>query len=85
MKCNKHNYLFTLRILFPCENQGVTELPSVLWVLRTIVNRATRDMPFNLVYSQMLYYHLKYIFSQQDWHILILNTRQKLESLIPSC
>jgi hypothetical protein len=27
------------------------ELPSVLWVLRTIVNRATRDKPFNLVYK----------------------------------
>jgi hypothetical protein len=26
------------------------ELPSVLWALRTNVNRATRDMPFNLVY-----------------------------------
>jgi transposase InsO family protein len=27
------------------------ELPSVLWALRTNVNRATRDMPFNLVYG----------------------------------
>jgi hypothetical protein len=26
------------------------ELPSVLWALRTNVNRATRDTPFNLVY-----------------------------------
>jgi hypothetical protein len=27
------------------------ELPSILWALRTNVNRATRDMPFNLVYG----------------------------------
>jgi hypothetical protein len=27
------------------------ELPSVLWALRTNINRATRDMPFNLVYE----------------------------------
>jgi hypothetical protein len=27
------------------------ELPSVLWTLQTNVNRATRDMPFNLVYE----------------------------------
>jgi hypothetical protein len=27
------------------------ELPSVLWGLRTNVNRATRDMPFSLVYG----------------------------------
>jgi hypothetical protein len=27
------------------------ELPSVLWTLRTNVNRATRDTPFNLVYG----------------------------------
>jgi hypothetical protein len=27
------------------------ELPSVLWTLRTNINRATRDMPFNLVYG----------------------------------
>jgi hypothetical protein len=26
------------------------ELPSVLWVLQTNINRATRDTPFNLVY-----------------------------------
>jgi hypothetical protein len=26
------------------------ELPSILWAIRTNVNRATRDMPFNLVY-----------------------------------
>jgi hypothetical protein len=26
------------------------ELPSVLWALRTNVNRATRDTPFHLVY-----------------------------------
>jgi hypothetical protein len=26
------------------------ELPSLLWVLRTNVNRATRDTPFPLVY-----------------------------------
>jgi hypothetical protein len=26
-------------------------LPSVLWALQTNVNRATRDMPFNLVYG----------------------------------
>jgi hypothetical protein len=27
------------------------ELPSVLWALRTKVNRAIRDTPFNLVYG----------------------------------
>jgi hypothetical protein len=27
------------------------ELPSVLWTLWTNMNRATRDMPFNLVYG----------------------------------
>jgi transposase InsO family protein len=26
------------------------ELPSILWVIRTNVNRATRDMTFNLIY-----------------------------------
>jgi hypothetical protein len=26
-------------------------LPSVLWALRTNINRATRDTPFNLVYG----------------------------------
>jgi hypothetical protein len=26
------------------------EFPSVLWAIRTNVNRATRDTPFNLVY-----------------------------------
>jgi hypothetical protein len=26
-------------------------LPSILWTLRTNVNRATRDTPFNLVYG----------------------------------
>jgi hypothetical protein len=27
------------------------ELPLVLWALRTNINRATRDTPFNLVYG----------------------------------
>jgi hypothetical protein len=27
------------------------ELPSVLWALWTNINRATRDIPFNLVYG----------------------------------
>jgi hypothetical protein len=27
------------------------ELPSVLWALRTNINRATRDTPFNLIYG----------------------------------
>jgi hypothetical protein len=27
------------------------ELPSMLWALRTNINRATRDTPFNLVYG----------------------------------
>jgi hypothetical protein len=27
------------------------ELSSMLWTLRTSVNRATKDMPFNLVYG----------------------------------
>jgi hypothetical protein len=28
------------------------ELPSVLWILRTNINRATRDTPFNLVHRE---------------------------------
>jgi hypothetical protein len=28
-----------------------TELPSMLWALRTNINRETRDTPFNLVYG----------------------------------
>jgi hypothetical protein len=27
------------------------ELPSVLWTLRTNINRVTRNTPFNLVYG----------------------------------
>jgi hypothetical protein len=27
------------------------ELPSILWALQSNVNRATRDMPFNLIYG----------------------------------
>jgi hypothetical protein len=27
------------------------ELPSVLWVIQTNINKATRDTPFNLVYG----------------------------------
>jgi hypothetical protein len=27
------------------------ELPSILWALQSNVNRAIRDMPFNLVYG----------------------------------
>jgi hypothetical protein len=27
------------------------ELPSVLWALRTNINKATKDNPFNLVYE----------------------------------
>jgi hypothetical protein len=30
---------------------GNKELPSVLWALRTNINKATRDTPFNLVYT----------------------------------
>jgi transposase InsO family protein len=42
------------RIFYDLEVRGGNwhkELPSVLWALRTIVNRATRDMPFNLIYG----------------------------------
>jgi hypothetical protein len=35
--------------------------------------------------KQTRYYHPRYIYSQQGWHILIQNTRQQLESWIPSC
>jgi hypothetical protein len=41
------------RMLHDLEARGRNwhkELPSVLWVLRTNVNRATRDILFNLVY-----------------------------------
>jgi hypothetical protein len=27
------------------------EIPSVLWALRTNINRASKDTPFNLVYG----------------------------------
>jgi hypothetical protein len=40
------------RMLHDLEARGRNwhkELPSVLWALRTNVNRATRDTPFNLV------------------------------------
>jgi hypothetical protein len=42
------------RIFHDLEARGKNwhkELPSVLWALRTNVNRATRDTPFNLVYG----------------------------------
>jgi hypothetical protein len=42
------------RIFHDLEARGKNwhkELPSVLWALRTNVNRATRDTPFNLVYE----------------------------------
>jgi hypothetical protein len=32
-------------------NNWHKELPSVLWALRTNINRATRDTPFSLVYG----------------------------------
>jgi hypothetical protein len=41
------------RMLHDLEARGgnwYKKLPSVLWALRTNVNRATRDTPFNLVY-----------------------------------
>jgi hypothetical protein len=42
-----------IRMLHDLEARGRNwhkELPSVLWALRTNVNRATRDTPFNLIY-----------------------------------
>jgi hypothetical protein len=43
-----------MRMLHDLEARGRNwhkELPSVLWALRTNINRATRDTPFNLVYG----------------------------------
>jgi hypothetical protein len=43
-----------IRMLHDLEARGRNwhkELPSVLWALRTNVNRATRDTPFNLIYG----------------------------------
>jgi hypothetical protein len=43
-----------IRMLQDLEARGRNwhkELPSVLWALRTNINRATRDTPFNLVYG----------------------------------
>jgi hypothetical protein len=42
------------RIIYDLEARGGNwhkELPSVLWALRTNINKATRDNPFNLVYE----------------------------------
>jgi hypothetical protein len=42
------------RIFHDLEAKGMNchkELPSVLWVLRTNINRATRDTLFHLVYG----------------------------------
>jgi hypothetical protein len=42
------------RMFHDLEARGINwhkELPSVLWVLRTNINRATRDTPFNLIYG----------------------------------
>jgi hypothetical protein len=42
------------RMFHDLEARGINwhkELPSVLWALRTNVNRAIRDTPFNLVYG----------------------------------
>jgi hypothetical protein len=41
------------RMFYDLEARGrnwYKELPSVLWALRTNINRATRDTPFNVVY-----------------------------------
>jgi hypothetical protein len=43
-----------MRMLHDLEARGRNwhkERPSVLWALRTNINRATRDTPFNLVYG----------------------------------
>jgi hypothetical protein len=43
-----------MRMFYDLEARGRNwhkELPSVLWALRTNINRATRDTPFNLVYE----------------------------------
>jgi hypothetical protein len=42
------------RMFYDLEPRGRNwhkELPSVLWALRTNVNRATKDTPFNMVYG----------------------------------
>jgi hypothetical protein len=56
------------------------ELPSVLWALWTNVNRATRDMTFNLVYGVDTVLPPEIYLQSAGWHILIQNTRQKVES-----
>jgi hypothetical protein len=43
-----------MRMLHDLEVKGKNwhkELPSVLWTLRTNINRATRDTPFSLIYG----------------------------------
>jgi hypothetical protein len=43
-----------MRMLQDLEAKGKNwhnELPSVLWALRTNINRATRDTPFSLMYG----------------------------------
>jgi hypothetical protein len=47
------------------------ELSSVLWALRTNVNRAIRDTPFNLVYGAEAVPPPESILSQQGWHTLM--------------
>jgi hypothetical protein len=60
------------------------ELPSVLWALRTKVNRATRDTPFHLVYGSNMtqYCHLKYISNQLGWHSSMKPIKMKQHSLM---
>jgi transposase InsO family protein len=61
------------------------QLPSVLWDLRTNINRATRDTPFSLVYGAEAVLPSKIYFKSARWRILIQKIRLKQESLTQIC
>jgi hypothetical protein len=58
------------------------ELPSVLWALRTNINRATRDMPFNMVYGAEAVLPPEIYLESARWHILMQKIRPKQGSLM---
>jgi transposase InsO family protein len=59
------------------------ELPSVLWALRTNVNRANRDTSFHLVYEADAMLPPEIYLESVGWHILMKKIRQKRASLTP--
>jgi transposase InsO family protein len=59
------------------------ELPSVLWALRTNVNRANRDTSFHLVYEADAMLPPEIYLESAGWHILMKKIRQKRASLTP--